>query len=129
MKKTFHEQGPLSPKVIAQKAANMPWKENARIDLFPYEKAIDALRERGYSYGEVATWLAQELNAPVQRGQVYYVCQVCAAQTEEQFEEAERKGKVRYLPNIKLSPEEAERAAMEQDEVGTKTAKKSKDKK
>lgn len=118
-----------SPAAIAQKAASMPWKENARIDLMPYEKAIVALRERGYSYGEIATWLAKELNAPVKRGQVYYVCQVRAAETQEQFEEAERKGEVRFLPNIKLSPEEAERAAMAQDEGASKAPRKTKSKK
>ena len=114
MKRSAAEKPPLSPAAIAKKAAAMPWKENARIDIFPYEKAIVALRERGYSYGEIATWLAEELNAPVQRGQVYYVCQARAAETQEQFEEAERKGQVRYLPRI--SPEEAERAAKEQDQ-------------
>ena len=120
MKKSSEEKRTLSPAAIAQKAAAMPWKENARIDLFPYEKAIVALRERGYSYGEVAAWLTKELNAPVQRGQVYYVCQVRAAETQEQFEEAERKGQVRFLPNIKLSPEDAESAALEQDNARAK---------
>ena len=118
MKKLAAEKPPLSPAAIAKKAAAMPWKDNARIDIFPYEKAIVALRERGYSYGEIATWLAEELNAPVQRGQVYYVCQARSAETQKQFEEAERKGKVRYLPRI--SPEEAERAAKEQDQAGGK---------
>ncbi len=56
-------------------------------------------------------------------------CQIRAAESQEQFEEAERKGKVRFLPNIKLSPEEAERAAMEQDKAGAKPPKKSKGKK
>jgi len=115
MKKASTEKSVLTPAAIAKKAAAMPWKENARIDIFPYEKAIVALRERGYSYGEIATWLAEQLNAPVQRGQVYYVCQARSAESQEQFEEAERKGKVRYLPLI--SPEEAERAAKEQDQA------------
>jgi len=129
MKKPSEEKRILSPAAIAQKAAAMPWKENARIDILPYEKAIVALRERGYSYGEIATWLTKELNAPVQRGQVYYVCQVRAAETQEQFEEAERKGEVRFLPNIKLSPEEAERAAMAQDEGASKASRKAKSRK
>lgn len=129
MKKRNDDILVLSPAAIAKKATSMPWKENARIDLFPYEKAIVALRERGYSYGEIATWLAQELNAPVQRGQVYYVCQVRAAESQEQFEEAERKGKVRFLPTIKLSPEEAEQAAMAQDERAGKVPRNTKSKK
>lgn len=115
MKKSSRQESPITPAAIAKMATAMPWKENARVDIFPYEKAIFALRERGYSYGEIATWLSEKLNAPVQRGQVYYVCQVRAAEVQEQFEEAERKGKVRYLPNI--SPEEAERAAQEQDKA------------
>ena len=115
-----------SPAQIAQKAASMPWKENARVDLFPYEKAIHALRERGYSYGEIALWLSKELNAPVKRGQVYYVCQVSAATAYEGFQKAEAAGKVRFIPDIKLSPEEAERAALEQDNVAKKPSKKQK---
>ena len=124
MKKTSEEKPVLSPAAIARKAAGMPWKENARVDLFPYEKAIVALRERGYSYGEIATWLAQELNAPVKRGQVYYVCQTRADEGEKAFEEAEARGQVRYLPNI--SPEEAERVASEQDQRVVKPTRKKK---
>ena len=94
----------------------MPWKENARVDVFPYEKAILELRERGYSYGEIATWLTKEVNAPVKRGQVYYVCQMVAAEKEEKFKEAEARGEARILPNLNLSAEEAERRAKEQDD-------------
>lgn len=118
MKKLTAQKQTLSPGALAKKAAAMPWKENARVNLFPYEKAIVALRERGYSYGEIATWLAEQLNAPVQRGQVYYVCQSIAAEDLEKFDEAERKGKVRNLPHI--SPEDAERAALEQDKESNK---------
>ena len=114
MKKTSEENPILSPAAIARKAASMPWQENARIDVFPYEKAIVALRERGYSYGEVATWLSNELKAPVKRGQVYYVCQAREEETREAFEAAEARGEVRTLPNI--SSEEAERVAAEQDQ-------------
>jgi hypothetical protein len=115
MKKRAAETHSVTSAAIAKMAAAMPWKENARIDIFPYENAIVALRERGYSYGEIAAWLSEKLNAPVQRGQVYYVCQARAEEIQEQFEEAEKKGKVRYLP--KISPEDAELAAKEQDKA------------
>lgn len=118
MKKRSKNIDALSPAKIAKLASAMPWKENARVNVMPYENAIVALRERGYSYGEIATWLSEKLNAPVQRGQVYYVCQCRAAVDEEAFETAEREGKVRYLP--KIAPEEAERAAMMQDQAGEK---------
>jgi hypothetical protein len=124
MSENSRKNGPSSPSAIAKKAVAMPWKENARINLFPYEKAIFALRERGYSYGEVAAWLAKEINAPVKRGQIYYVCQQLASEREEDFEAARRKGKVKEYPVIKLSPEEAERAAAEQDQSRERDSKK-----
>lgn len=114
MKKSPTDHLYTSPESLAQKAAQMPWKENARINLLPYEDSIIALRERGYSYAEVAEWLSKELNAPVKRGQVYYVCQVHAAANFEKFKEAEAAGEVRYLPTI--DPEEAEKKALEQDQ-------------
>jgi hypothetical protein len=124
MSESPRKNDPSSPSAIAKKAAAMPWKENARVDLFPYEKAILALRERGYSYGEVAAWLEKEISAPVKRGQVYYVCQQLAAEAHDEFDAAEAKGKVRYLPLIKLTPEEAERAAADQDQDGAGGGKK-----
>lgn len=124
MKKPIVEEQAMTPEAIAQKAASMPWKKNARVNLLPYENAIAALRERGYSYGEIATWLTKELNAPVKRGQVYYVCQIRDADYEEQFRQAEAAGKVRTLPAINLSPEDAERSAIEADESGAKPSRK-----
>ena len=104
-----------SAAAIARKAAKMPWKENARVDVSPYKKAILALRERGYSFGEIAEWLGKEINAPVKRGQVYYVYQCHLAEEEADFREAERRGEVKEYPIPVLSEEEAERKAAEMD--------------
>jgi len=107
---------PNHPDVIADKAKEMPWKENARVNVLPYETAILALRERGYSFGEIAEWLTKELGAPVKRGQVYYVYQAWQEEGEREFAEAESRGEVgegRVLPQ--LSEEEAELRAKEAD--------------
>jgi hypothetical protein len=55
----------LTPAAIARKAASMPWKEYARVDLFFYETAIITLRARGYSYGEIAAWLPSPASSPM----------------------------------------------------------------
>ena len=115
MKKEKKENEVALPKAVALKAANMPWKENARVDVSPYQEAILALRERGYSYGEIAEWLAKEINAPVKRGQVYYVYQSHLAEVDARSEEARERGTLRSWPAPKLSVEEAERKAAEAD--------------
>lgn len=114
MKKGPKDETP-SPRDVARKATGMPWKENARVDVSPYEKAILALRERGYSFGEIAEWLGKEINAPVKRGQVYYVYQSHLAEVDADFEEARQRGTLKSWPAPKLSGEETERKAAEVD--------------
>jgi hypothetical protein len=111
---------PDHPDVIAEKAAQMPWRANSRVEVYPYKKAIITLREHGYSYGGIAEWLTKELSAPVKRGQVYYVYQLHLAEQDEAFREAEARGDVKTLPSINLSEEEAERKATEEDRVRRK---------
>jgi hypothetical protein len=115
MKKEKKENEVTSPKAVALKAANMPWKENARVDVSPYEKAILALRERGYSFGGIAEWLGKEINAPVKRGQVYYVYQLHLAAMQADFEERRITGRLKEFQAPSLSEEEAERKAAEVD--------------
>lgn len=107
--------GVSSPKEIARKAAKMPWKDTGRVDVFPYQKAILSLRERGYSFGEIAEWLGKEINAPVKRGQVYYVYQSHLEEVNADFEEARRRGTLKEYPSPKLTEEEADRKAAEVD--------------
>ena len=85
------------------------------MDVSPYEKAILALRERGYSFAEIAEWLGKEINAPVKRGQVYYVYQSHLAEVEADIEDARQRGAGKEYPAPKLSAEEAERKAAEAD--------------
>ena len=104
----------------------MPWKEDARVNVLPYEKAIITLRERGYSYGEIAKWLSKELGLPVKRGQIYYVCKLEAVEAQERYEQAEARGEVvpRIIPSINLSEEEAEKIARTEDNARKKKGKK-----
>jgi len=110
---------PDHPDVVAEKAAAMPWK-SARVDIDGYKKAISVLRQRGYSYGEIADWLSKEIKRPVKRGQVYYVHQTCLAEEQEAYLEAQSRGEVRTVPSIGLTEEEAEQKAKEQDKVERK---------
>lgn len=103
------------PDVIAAKAKQMPWKENARVNVSSYEDAILTLRERGYSYGDIAKWLSKELNAPVKRGQVYYVCKVESLRMDQEDQEAYARGEMRVVPSVGLSEEEMEKVAKEED--------------
>lgn len=114
-RKPSKKQRPDDPKLIAEKAAQMPWKESARIDLYPHQAAIVTLRKRGYSYGEIGEWLAKELSAPVKRGQVYYIYQQYLLESEVAFDAAEKRGEVEYLPTPKLSEDEADKKAAEED--------------
>lgn len=93
----------------------MPWKENARIDLYPHQDAIVTLRRRGYSFGEIAEWFAKELNAPVKRGQVYYIYQQHQLESKESFERAYTRGETKFVPTPKLTDAEAESAAAKAD--------------
>ena len=116
---------PNHPDVIAKKAAELPWKEDARVDIFPYEKAILTMRERGYSYGEIAKWLTEAIGAPVKRGQVYYVCKVEAVEAQQRFEAGVKRGEYKEMAQISLSDEEAEKIARNEDNWRKRRAKKS----
>ena len=57
------------PEVIEQAADDMPPKPPLR----EYRSAMISLREKGYSYQEIAAWLSEKLGAPIKRNQVTYV--------------------------------------------------------
>lgn len=64
-------------KALALAAERMPWKLKAQFPVSRYTDAIEKLRERGYSFAEIADWLntqlADKLNGTkITRSQVYY---------------------------------------------------------
>jgi hypothetical protein len=109
---------PDDPDLLAQKAAKMPWKDTARVDVLRYERVILELHKRGYSFAEMAAWLTKEIGAPVKRGQVYYAYQQSTARQLQELKDAESRGEleVTSYPSPKRSAAEAEKKAKAEDE-------------
>ena len=74
-----------SPDMIAEKMRKMPRKVNLRL----YAEAIHGLRKKGYSYAEIATWIAKELGAEVTRSQVSYILNAPSLVLDAEDQEAE----------------------------------------
>jgi cation transport regulator ChaC len=60
-----------------------------KVPLQSYKHAMLKLREKGYSYQEVAVWLSKQLDVPVTRNQVAYVVNM-EPDLEQEEAEAER---------------------------------------
>jgi hypothetical protein len=72
------------PQELEAKAEAMPPK----IRLSLYFSAMASLRQKDYSYQDIADWLTEELGVPIKRGQVSYVLNTPAViQEEEEREE------------------------------------------
>lgn len=70
------------PEVLEEAADEMPRK----VPLQSYKHAMLKLREKGYSYQEVAVWISKQLDVPVTRNQVAYVVNM---EPDPEQEEAE----------------------------------------
>lgn len=57
------------PEIVEQAADELPPKPPLR----DYRTAMISLREKGYSYQEIAEWLSKTLGVSVKRNQVSYV--------------------------------------------------------
>ncbi len=76
-----------SPETVFERALKMPPKVNLR----DYLEAMEALRDKGYSYREIADWLAEMLGVEINRGQVVYLLNAhpAALDMEAEQEQAE----------------------------------------
>jgi hypothetical protein len=54
---------------VEREAEEMPLK----LPLRNYKRAMDILREKGYSYQEVADWISKQLGVTVTRNQAAYI--------------------------------------------------------
>ncbi len=73
------------PRLLAEEAEVMPPK----LPLRNYRDSMMSLRDKGYSYREIAEWLAERLGIEVNRNQVAYVVAADpAVQALEEQEEA-----------------------------------------
>lgn len=68
------------PQELEAKAEAMPPK--VRLGL--YVSAMLSLRQKDYSYQDIADWLTEELGVPIKRGQVSYVLNTPAVVQEEE---------------------------------------------
>ena len=100
------------PEDVSAKAGAMPWKGVSRVSIAPYADAIVKLRERHYSFGEIAAWMTKQLNTPVQRGQVYHIWRISSA--ARKFVAAEKK----MREKVKVVVRELDRAAAREKRAG-----------
>jgi hypothetical protein len=110
------------PQLLAVSAKGMPWKPNARFDVSPYSEAIAALKERGYSFAEIASWLKEQLasqlnGTSIGRGQVYRVYKQYLEFQHQEMVNAFEAGDVIEAKHVSISDEEAEKKAAEEDET------------
>lgn len=107
------------PERLKYEADQMPWKDTAKFELGEYVEVIGSLKKRGYSYAEIAKWLAEKIGAPgLNRGHVYRTYQQWLASKEKELVEAEARGEVEFVETI--PEEEAEKLAAEEDETERK---------
>jgi hypothetical protein len=73
--------------IIERQAAEMPPK----VPLWDYRAAMEELRDKGYSYGEIADWISDRLGVTVTRNRVAYVINAhpLAQEKEEKEDEEE----------------------------------------
>lgn len=78
----------LPPDTLEELAAKAP----PMVNLWEYKNAMEILREKDYSYQDVADWLNERLGSEVTRNQVAYVLNAhpMARKLEEEQEEGER---------------------------------------
>ena len=65
----MNPSNPRSPESLENEASEMPEK----IDLLDYRGSMITMREKGYSYQEVAKWLSEKLGISITRNKIAYV--------------------------------------------------------
>ncbi len=109
---------PDHPNLLAQAAERMPWKPKAQFPVARYLDAIEKLRERGYSFAEIAEWLNERLadkltGTKITRAQVYHAFRFVLERHHREAEEAFATGDcVEVSP---ISDEEADKQAAAAD--------------
>lgn len=105
---------------LAREAESMPWKPKTPFPVSRYLPAIEALKERGYSFAEIAEWLngklASKLNGTtITRAQVYHAFRFVLERNERAFQEAWQKGELDSVSVISDEEAEAKAAAADGD--------------
>jgi hypothetical protein len=57
------------PQVLQEEALGMP----SKVPLKDYREVMETLRDKGYSYQEIADWLGERLGVEINRHQIVYV--------------------------------------------------------
>ncbi len=114
-----HETLPADhPTSLANEADHMPWKPKAPFPVSRYIDSIEKLKQRGYSFAEIAQWLNDKLAPKLQgttitRAQVYHAYRFVMERDAQEAERALASGDFVSLTNI--SDEEAEAKAAAAD--------------
>lgn len=71
-----------SPEEVLEEVENM----GRKVHLGSYRESLEAMRNKGYSYAEIAAWFSKRLDAEITRSQVSYVINAPAVVQDEDAE-------------------------------------------